>query len=171
MEVIFAHTPEQLADVRALFTEYAAEIQVDLCFQGFARELAELPGAYAPPAGRLLLARCGGQLAGCVGLRPFDPGTPPTLYNPRACELKRMYVRPAFRRRGLGRRLAVAVIDAAREIGYEHMRLDTLDHMTAALALYRSLGFVDIPPYRHNPLPGATYLELDLQAAAPPAPD
>ena len=149
-----AHTPEHLPAVRALFEEYAAEIQVDLCFQGFREELAGLPGEYAPPRGRLLLAHCDGQLAGCVALRPLDES---------ACEMKRMYIRPTFRGRGIGRRLALAVIDTARAIGYLRMRLDTLAHMTAAIALYRSLGFVDVPPYRYNPLPGPVYMELDLQ--------
>lgn len=152
-ELLPAHTPEHLADVRALFREYADAIQVDLCFQGFAQELAELPGAYAPPAGRLLLARCDGQLAGCVALRPRDA---------YICEMKRLYVRPAFRGRDLGRRLATAVIAAARQIGYGRMRLDTLAGMAPAIALYRSLGFVDAPPYYVNPLPGATYMELVL---------
>jgi len=178
IDLIAAHTPEHLDSVRALFREYADEIQVDLCFQGFARELAELPGQYAPPLGRLLLARGGDQLAGCVGLRPFDEGrrpeagaapsnrlpTGPTT----TCEMKRLYVRPAFRGRGMGRALARAVIDAAREIGYERMRLDTLAHMTAALDLYRALGFGDAPPYRHNPLPGATYLERNLRQTQSP---
>lgn len=157
-ELIPAHAPEHLGDVRTLFQEYADAIQVNLCFQGFAQELAELPGAYAPPAGRLLLARYDGALAGCVALR---------LRDPHICEMKRLYVRPAFRGRNLGRRLATAVIDAARQIGYERMRLDTLAPMTAAIVLYRSLGFVAAPPYYANPLPGVTYMELDLTAAPP----
>jgi putative acetyltransferase len=170
IDLIAAHTPEHMDSVRALFREYADEIQVDLCFQGFARELLELPGQYAPPLGRLLLARCGDQLAGCVGLRPFDESNPLEAGADRlktgpttVCEMKRLYVRPAFRGRGIGRALALAVIDAARESGYERMRLDTLAHMTAALDLYRALGFGDAPPYRHNPLPGATYLERNLR--------
>lgn len=156
MELVAAHVPEHLTAVRALFGEYAAEIGADLCFQGFAQELAELPGNYGPPAGRLLLALCEGEPAGCVALRPLDDET---------CEMKRLYVRPAFRGRGLGRRLAAAIIDAAREIGYQRMRLDTLADMTAAIALYRSLGFVDLPPYYDNPLAGATYMELVLREA------
>jgi putative acetyltransferase len=158
MELLRAHTSEHLADVRTLFQEYADAIQTDLCFQGFQRELAELPGAYAPPAGRLLLAKDKGAPAGCVALRPLDAET---------CEMKRLYVRPAFRGSGVGRRLAVAVTQAAREIGYRRMRLDTLASMTAAIALYRSLGFQDALPYRYNPLPGATFLELDLRRASP----
>jgi ribosomal protein S18 acetylase RimI-like enzyme len=170
VSVIPAHTPERLGDVRTLFHEYAAEIQVDLCFQGFQRELDELPSAYAPPAGRLLIAQDAGQIAGCVALRPLakddrletDPAD-----DARAapvCEMKRLYVRPAFRGRGVGRVLAVAVIEAAREIGYARMRLDTLDTMQSAIALYRALGFADTQPYCHNPLAGARFMELDLRA-------
>jgi ribosomal protein S18 acetylase RimI-like enzyme len=162
MDIIPARTLELLADVRRLFQEYAAEIQVDLCFQGFARELAELPGRYAPPGGRLLLARCEPEFAGCVALRPFEGGDPADPASSTICEMKRLYVRPAFRGQGIGRRLAQAVLATAREIGYDLMRLDTLAHMTVAIALYRSLGFTDAPPYRHNPLSGATYLELKL---------
>jgi putative acetyltransferase len=169
-DLIAAHTPEHLDAVRRLFQEYADEIQVDLCFQGFAKELADLPGRYASPAGRLLLARCADQLVGCVGLRPFDEGPrlqSGTTLRPMVCEMKRLYVRPAFRGQGIGQALAVAVIAAARDIGYDLLRLDTLAHMTVAIGLYRSLGFIDAPPYRPNPLPGATYLELDLRAARP----
>jgi ribosomal protein S18 acetylase RimI-like enzyme len=166
MGLIAAYTPEHLDTVRWLFQEYADEIGVDLCFQGFAQELAELPGQYAPPAGRLLLGQCEGQLVGCVGLRPFEerPRVDAALTgSPNVCEMKRLYVRPEFRGRGVGRALAVAVIAAAREIGYDLLRLDTLAHMRVAIALYRSLRFTDTTPYRHNPLPGATYLELDLR--------
>ena len=127
---------------------------VDLCFQGFERELAELPGAYAPPEGRLLIARVGGDVVGCVGLRPLEPGI---------CEMKRLWVEPGFGGRGIGRALAESIVAAAREIGYERMRLDTLpERMPAAQHLYRSLGFREIPPYYDNPLPGVTMLELAL---------
>jgi putative acetyltransferase len=170
MEILAAHIPELIPDVRTLFREYADAIQVDLCFQGFAQELAGLPGAYAPPAGRLLLARCDNELAGCVALRPLTPDhgcddvptSPGRRPSPAICEMKRLYVRPAFRGRDVGRLLATAVIAAARETGYERMRLDTLAPMTVAIALYRSLGFAEAPPYYANPLPGVTYMELTL---------
>lgn len=156
MEFLAAHVPDLIPEIRVLFREYADWLGVDLCFQNFEQELAGLPGDYAPPAGRLLLAREATGSAGCVALRPLDA---------QVCEMKRLYVRPAFRGHGLGRSLAIAVIDAARETGYERMRLDTFATMTAAIALYRSLGFTDAAPYRYNPFPDATYLELDLRAA------
>ena len=147
-------TPEDLAQIRRLFRSYADWLGVDLCFQGFERELAELPGCYAPPSGRLLIARVGGDVVGCVGLRPLEPGV---------CEMKRLWVEPGFGGRGIGRALAESIVAAAREIGYERMRLDTLpERMPAAQHLYRSLGFREIPPYYDNPLPGVTMLELAL---------
>jgi GNAT superfamily N-acetyltransferase len=156
-------TAAQLAAVRALFRQYAESLDFDLGFQGFAEELAGLPGDYSPPRGRLLLAMSGageeGAAAGCVALRPLEA---------EICEMKRMYIPPAFRGRGLGRRLAERLISEARQAGYRRMRLDSIDFMQEALGLYRSLGFRDIPPYRYNPIPGAVFLELDL-AAGPPA--
>jgi len=151
-----AATPAEIEEIRALFLEYAASLGVDLRFQGFQEELAGLPGAYAPPAGRLLLARANESVIGGVGLRPLAPGT---------CEMKRLYVRPAHRALKAGRLLAEATIREARAIGYSAMRLDTLPGMEAAQALYASLGFRDIPAYYANPVPGARYRELDLTAA------
>jgi putative acetyltransferase len=153
VRIIPAHTPGLLPLVRELFREYANALPVDLCFQGFDHELAELPGPYAPPPGRLFQVRDGDQTAGCVALRRIAPGV---------CELKRLYVRPAFRRRGLGRTLTDAAITAAREIGYERIRLDTLATMRAAIALYEAFGFQRIAPYYHNPHPGAVFMELKL---------
>ncbi len=153
-----AHVPDDLAEVRALFEEYAASLGFDLEFQGFRDELAGLPGDYAEPGrGALLLAHDAGAVAGCVALRAIDAET---------CEMKRLYIRPAWRGRGLGRLLAEAIIAEARRLGYRAMRLDTVPSMTGALALYRSLGFVAIAPYRHNPIDGAVFLELALSRPA-----
>jgi putative acetyltransferase len=146
-----------VAAVRTLFDEYAREIATDLCFQGFAQERDGLPGAYAPPRGRLLVAEQGGVIAGCVALRPLEDGT---------AEMKRLYLRPKARGTGLGRRMALAVIAEAEAAGYERLRLDTLPAMSAAIAMYRDLGFREIPPYRHNPVPGALFFERQLSPRA-----
>jgi putative acetyltransferase len=151
--LVWATTPLALAHARALFLEYAEGLGVDLAFQDFEGELASLPGAYVPPHGALLLATYGVQVAGCAALRPFEGQT---------CEMKRLYVRPEHRRHGIGRMLAEAVISAAREAGYAHMRLDSLPWMEAAIALYRAMGFYEIPPYRYNPVPGTVYMERAL---------
>jgi ribosomal protein S18 acetylase RimI-like enzyme len=153
MRIVDGHGEEELPAVRRLFEEYAASLEVDLGFQDFGRELRGLPGDYAPPAGRILLALDGEEPAGCVALRPYEP---------EVCEMKRLYVRPAFQGSGLGRRLAEAIVEAGRDAGYRVMRLDTLPSMQAARRLYRSLGFEEIEAYRHNPVHGTTYFELDL---------
>jgi ribosomal protein S18 acetylase RimI-like enzyme len=153
-EVVEARTPEDMAHVRRLFRAYGDWLEVDLCFQGFERELAELPGCYAAPAGRLLIARVGGEVVGCVALRPLETGV---------CEMKRLWVEPGFAGYGIGRALAEAIIAAARQIGYQRIRLDTLaERMPAAQHLYVTLGFREIPPYYHNPLAGVVMLELEL---------
>ena len=149
-----------LEAVRELFAEYAAGLGVDLCFQQFDAELAGLPGAYAEPQGALLLALVDGAPAGCAALRPL-----PEVDIPNACEMKRLYVRRAFRRFGLGRALTQALMDQATRAGYSTLLLDTLDDMEAARGLYESLGFVDVPPYYFNPIPGAHYLKVDLGSA------
>ena len=145
-------------DTRAIFREYAAQLGVDLCFQGFEEELAVLPGEYAAPDGALLLAFVDGVLAGCGAFRPLRD-----VDYPNACEMKRLYVRRAFRRFGLGRLLARQLMDRAIEAGYSTMLLDTLDDMEAARNLYETLGFEEVPPYYFNPVPGAHYLKVDLR--------
>jgi len=143
--------------VRAIFREYATTLAVDLCFQGFEEELAQLPGQYAAPRGALLLALVDGELAGCCALRPLD-----AVDYPNACEMKRLYVRQSFRRLGLGRQLAEAMLDCARLAAYDCVLLDTLDDMESARVLYQDLGFEEVPPYYHNPIAGAHYLMARL---------
>ena len=153
-------TSDDIPAVRSLFLEYAESLGFSLCFQSFDLEIAELPGKYAPPAGSLLIGLVDGAIAGCVALRPLSA---------EVCEMKRLYVRPAFRRSGLGRELAVAIIAQARELGYRSIRLDTVpDRMASAVHLYKSLGFEEIPAYYDNPIPGALYLELRLDRALRP---
>ncbi len=149
-----AQSPAEIAQARELFVEYAQSLGFSLCFQNFDQELAGLPGDYSPPKGRLLLVEYQGQLAGCVALRPKESGI---------CEMKRLYLRPQFRGKGLGRLLAERIIAEARQIGYARMRLDTVEPvMKDAVAMYRKLGFKDIAPYCENPIAGALYMELEL---------
>jgi GNAT superfamily N-acetyltransferase len=149
-----AESPAQVAQARELFLEYAQSLGFSLCFQNFDKELAELPGDYAPPDGRLLLAEYDGQLAACVALHKLEPGV---------CEMKRLYLRPLFRGKGLGRALAERIIAEARQIGYQRMRLDTVEPvMKDAVAMYGKLGFEEVAPYRPNPVAGAMYMELKL---------
>ena len=150
-------SPEELAALRVLLQEYAQSLDVDLCFQGFEEELRQLPGPYAPPRGMLMTSHVEGRLAGCCALRPLD-----TVDYPNASEMKRLYVRPEFRGLGLGRILAEAMLDAARQAGYTCVLLDTLSDMETARALYTDLGFEEIPPYYHNPVAGAHYLMARL---------
>ena len=150
---------DELALTRQIFSEYALQLGVDLCFQDFAAELEDLPGDYDAPLGALLLAWSDGELAGCGAVRPLLQ-----VDEANACEMKRLYVRRAFRRFGLGRMLALDLIDRALVAGYSAVLLDTLDEMEAARGLYASLGFEEVPPFYFNPLPGARYLRLDLNA-------
>ena len=154
LSIYQAESPPQIAQVRELFLEYAQSLGFSLCFQNFDKELEALPGHYAPPEGRLLLAESEGQLAGCVAMRALEPGI---------CEMKRLYLRPRFRGIGLGRALADRIIAEARQVGYRRMRLDTVEPvMKDAVAMYRKLGFKEIAPYRSNPIAGAMYMELEL---------
>jgi len=149
-----AESSTQITQARELFLEYAQSLGFSLCFQNFDKELAALPGDYAPPEGRLLLAEFEGQLAACVALHKLEPGI---------CEMKRLYLRPRFRGKGLGRALADRIIAEARQIGYQRMRLDTVEPvMKDAVAMYRKLGFKEIAPYCPNPIAGALYMELEL---------
>ncbi|HEY7449308.1 MAG TPA: GNAT family N-acetyltransferase [Vicinamibacterales bacterium] len=155
VQICEARTQSEFLEARGLIEEYAAALEVDLCFQNFAYELAHLHEMYGPPRGCLLMARQDGALAGCVCIRSFGSD---------ACEMKRLYVRPVARGLKLGRRLAVAAIDKARELGYERMVLDTLPSMETAQALYRSLGFRNRPPHQTAPVEDVTYLELALSS-------
>ena len=149
-----AESPAALETIRALFLEYARSLDFNLCFQNFEQELAILPGAYGLPHGRLILCEVNGTPAGCIALKPLEPGV---------CEMKRLFVRPEFRGQHLGFKLTQYIIDEARKIGYTAMRLDTVrGPMDNAIALYRSLGFNEIAPYYENPIPNALYMELKL---------
>ncbi len=152
-EFIIAETEEDYREARVLLREYEAESEVDLCFQGFEEEVEALERAYGPPGGRFLILRSGERTAGCVALRDLGGGV---------CEMKRLYLRPGFRGRGLGRRCAERIVREAREMGYAALRLHTLPAMRAAVALYRSMGFREIDPYAENPVEGALFMELGL---------
>jgi len=154
LQALQVESPEQIAAIRELFLEYAQSLGFSLCFQSFDKELAELPGDYAAPAGRLLLATCEGQSAGCVALHKLDP---------EICEMKRLYVRPEFRGKGLGKILAERIIGEAHQIGYKQLRLDTVEPlMRTAVKMYRTFGFREIAPYRPHPIEGALYMEISL---------
>ena len=157
IQLITPESPEDWQETRLILRDYANSLDVDLCFQGFEEELATLPGAYAQPAGLMLLAVVDGAVAGSGAFRPL-----PDADYPNACEMKRLYVRRAYRGFGLGRQLAERVMDLAREAGYDCVLLDTLDDMESARALYEDLGFVEVAPYYHNPLAGAHYLKAEL---------
>ena len=159
MNIVPVTSPEQLREVRRLFEEYAASLSFDLCFQNFQQELDRLPGDYAPPGGGLWLATTDrGEAAGCVAMRRLEPGVG---------EMKRLYVRPEHRGTGLGKRLALKVLEEAESIGYRRIRLDTTPEMAGAIRLYESLGFTRIAPYRANPVEGALYMEIELGGASP----
>ena len=156
LQIVAAEAGALLNEARALFEEYAASLGIDLDFQNFSDELSHLPGEYAPPAGRLLLAQWHSEAVGCIALRQLDAGI---------CEMKRLYVRPRFQGLGIGRALAEVVIREARTIGYARLRLDTLPSMTRARAMYAALGFRNIAPYRYNPIEGTAFMELVLQSS------
>ena len=157
IQLVTPDTQAQINATRLIFSEYAGQLSVDLCFQNFDAELADLPGEYTNPQGALLLALIDGEVAGCCALRPLN-----SVDYPNAAEMKRLYVRRPYRGLGLGRQLAEATLDAARVAGYHSVLLDTLDDMESARALYVDLGFTSIPPYYHNPIAGAHYLKADL---------
>jgi putative acetyltransferase len=153
LNIIIAETEEHIKHFHELFKEYEKQLNIDLCFQDFETELANLPGVYAPPEGCMLLAEYDNKIAGCVTLKKIDEGI---------CEMKRLYVRPDFRGKSIGRELSEAIVEEARKMGYAKMRLDTLTRLTEAITLYRSMGFKEIKPYVFNPLDDVVYMELEL---------
>ncbi len=153
LNIITAETREHIKHFHELFREYEKQLNVDLCFQDFETELANLPGVYAPPEGCMLLAEYDNKIAGCATLKKIGEGV---------CEMKRLYVRPAFRGKAIGRELSEAIVEEARKMGYAKMRLDTLSRLTEAITLYRSMGFKEIKPYVFNPLDDVIYMELEL---------
>jgi putative acetyltransferase len=155
VELVYVESGPQLEEIRAIFLEYARSLDFNLCFQSFDEELDALPGRYAPPQGRLILCRVNGAAAGCIAVKP--------LHTDGLCEMKRLFVRPEFRGKGIGLKLALRIIEDAKKIGYRAMRLDTVaGRMDAAIAMYRGLGFKEIPPYYDNPVPNAAFFELKL---------
>jgi putative acetyltransferase len=154
MRIVEANTQQDIEHARTLFQEYASGVGISLCFQNFDHELENLPGDYAPPDGRLLLAFDEGQIMGCIALRKLEPGV---------CEMKRLFVRPQYRGTGLGKILVQSIIDKAHQLGYTHMRLDTMPgRMDKAIALYHSIGFVEIDPYYKSPVEDAKFMQLEL---------
>lgn len=153
VDIVKAATQEEMDVARGLFREYAASLNVDLCFENLDKELEGLPGEYAPPEGRLLFALVDGNVQGCVALKKAGD---------QLCEMKRLFVRPGFQGLGIGKKLVLTLIDEARAAGYRRLRLDTLPSMQAAIRLYRRLGFAEIPPFRPLPIPGALYMEVKL---------
>ena len=153
LEIIPAHEEPLLSEIRVLFREYGESLGFHLCFQDFDREMAELPGRYSPPDGRLLIAKWSGRVAGCVAMKRLGPDV---------CEMKRFYVRSGFRGKGIGQAVAKAILDESRIAGYSCMRLDTVPSMQSAIRIYEALGFKDIEPYVYNPISGVRYLELRL---------
>ena len=157
VELVYIESGPELEEIRALFLEYARSLDFNLCFQSFDKELLELPGRYAPPEGRLILCRVNGTAAGCIAVKP--------LREAGLCEMKRLFVRPEFRGKGIGLKLATRLIEDASQIGYRAMRLDTIaGKMDSAIAMYRGLGFREIPPYYDNPVPNAAFFELTLRS-------
>jgi putative acetyltransferase len=159
IELVHVDTSEKIEKTREIFRQYARFLDFDLSFQGFAEELASLPGDYSSPAGGLLLAQEGNETGGCVALRKIGDGI---------CEMKRLFVSPQHRGKGIGRLLAEAVIQEGKRLGYNRMRLDTVPSMTSAISLYRTLGFKEIPSYCYNPVPGTKFFELRLRPENPP---
>jgi len=153
-ETVLSNNVQSVNDARQLFKEYAKSLNFSLCFQGFDKELDELPGEYSPPSGRLFLVFSDDKLAGCVALRKIDGNV---------CEMKRLYLRPEFRGNGVGKKMTAEIIRAAQTIGYTEMRLDTVPIMKEAISIYRSMGFKEIEPYRDNPIPSAIFMELSLR--------
>ena len=154
IKIIEANSDELIAQTKSLFLEYAESLDFSLCFQNFDNELENFPSQYSPPTGNLFLALSENEPIGCVGVRSIEKDI---------CEMKRLYVNPGYRRKGAGKELTISAIKSGKALGYEHMRLDTLSSMEGANQLYKSLGFIEIDPYRDNPIAGAIYMEMNLR--------